>query len=160
MELAVFAIGRLKQSAENELAALYAARLQAAAPALGLQFSGVREAAESRAQTAQARKKEEFAALEAQLKPNSLLILLDERGKNLTSRRFAAQLGQWRDEGQPSLMLALGGPDGFSDAARARADMLLSFGQMTWPHRLARVMLSEQLYRAVMILSGHPYHRD
>jgi len=160
MEISVFATGRLKKGAEAELADLYAGRFKAAAPALGLQFSGVREAAESRAAAAEARKAEEYAPLIRGLKPGGALLLLDERGENLSSRRFAAQLAAWRDEGRPQLLLALGGPDGFGDEARARADKILSFGVMTWPHRLARIMLLEQLYRAATILSGHPYHRD
>lgn len=160
MEVSVFAIGRMKKGAEADLAGLYAARFKAAAKALGLQFGGVREITESGKPTAEQRKKEEFAACAAQLKAGGLLVLLDERGKNISSRAFAENLRQWRDAGQASLLLALGGPDGFAEEARQRADFLLSFGAMTWPHRLARIMLTEQLYRAAMILSGHPYHRD
>jgi len=160
MDIAVFATGRLKKGAEAELAALYAGRFKAAAPALGLSFGGVAAAAESRAGAAEQRKAEEYAPLLRHLKPGGALILLDERGENLSSRAFAGLIGNWRDEGRPHLLLAVGGPDGFADAARARADKILSFGAMTWPHRLARIMLLEQLYRAATILAGHPYHRD
>lgn len=86
-------------------------------------------------------------------------ILLDERGKSLDSATFAAQIARWRDDGVRELRFAIGAADGFDDAARARADLLIAFGPMTWPHMMARAMLAEQLWRAASILSGHPYHR-
>jgi 23S rRNA (pseudouridine1915-N3)-methyltransferase len=86
-------------------------------------------------------------------------ILLDERGDILSSEDFARVLGGWRDAGVRDMLFAIGGADGFSDADRQRADLLLSFGRMTWPHLMARAMLAEQLWRAASILSGHPYHR-
>jgi 23S rRNA (pseudouridine1915-N3)-methyltransferase len=87
-----------------------------------------------------------------------ILILLDSSGKQLSSEDFAAHIGRLRDSGAQSLILAIGPPDGWSPAARARADLLLSFGRITLPHELARVILAEQLYRALTILAGHPYH--
>jgi 23S rRNA (pseudouridine1915-N3)-methyltransferase len=86
------------------------------------------------------------------------LILLDSRGRQLTSEAFAAQIGRLRDRGTQTLVLAIGPADGWSDAARARAGLLLSFGSITLPHQLARVVLAEQIYRALTILAGHPYH--
>jgi 23S rRNA (pseudouridine1915-N3)-methyltransferase len=86
------------------------------------------------------------------------LILLDSRGKLLSSREFADWIGRQRDSGAQHLIFAIGPADGWSAAARERADLLLSFGPMTFPHELARVMLAEQLYRAFTILAGHPYH--
>jgi 23S rRNA (pseudouridine1915-N3)-methyltransferase len=86
------------------------------------------------------------------------LILLDSKGKQLSSEEFAAHLGRLRDAGTQSLVLAIGPPDGWSAAARARAGLILSFGPITLPHELARVVLAEQLYRALTILAGHPYH--
>ena len=87
-------------------------------------------------------------------------VLLDERGKRMTSEEFAALLGQWRDEGVREARFVIGAADGHGDAARAEADLLLAFGEMTWPHLLARAMLAEQLWRATSILAGHPYHRS
>jgi 23S rRNA (pseudouridine1915-N3)-methyltransferase len=87
-------------------------------------------------------------------------VLLDERGKALSSEKLAATLGRWRDEGVREVRFVLGGADGHSDAERAGADLLLAMGAMTWPHLLARAMLLEQLYRATTILAGHPYHRS
>jgi 23S rRNA (pseudouridine1915-N3)-methyltransferase len=89
-----------------------------------------------------------------------VLILLDSRGKQLTSDAFAAHLGRLRDSGAQSLILAIGPADGWSAAARARARLVLSFGAITLPHELARVVLAEQIYRALTILAGHPYHSD
>ena len=88
------------------------------------------------------------------------LILLDERGKNLSSEDFADKIGALRDGGRAALVIAIGGPDGHDPAlARRRPTLVLSFGALTWPHQLVRMMLAEQLYRAATILSGHPYHR-
>ena len=86
-------------------------------------------------------------------------ILLDERGRDMGSAEFAAQIGRWRDDGFRELRFAIGAADGFDDAQRAEADLLIAFGRMTWPHMLARVMLAEQLWRAASILANHPYHR-
>ena len=86
-------------------------------------------------------------------------ILLDSRGQQYTSDEFAAQLGRVRDEGVQRLVLSIGPADGWSPAARQRANLLFSFGRMTLPHQLARVVLAEQVYRALTILAGHPYHR-
>ncbi|UAK24559.1 23S rRNA (pseudouridine(1915)-N(3))-methyltransferase RlmH [Sphingomonas nostoxanthinifaciens] len=92
--------------------------------------------------------------------PATTLILLDEKGASLGSTAFAERLGRWRDDGVREARFMIGAADGFDDAARAQADMLLSFGAMTWPHMLARAMLAEQLWRATSILAGHPYHRE
>lgn len=87
-------------------------------------------------------------------------VLLDERGRNLSSEEFAAILGDWRDSGIREARFVLGAADGHSADERSDADLLLSFGKATWPHLLARAMLLEQLYRASTILAGHPYHRS
>jgi 23S rRNA (pseudouridine1915-N3)-methyltransferase len=85
-------------------------------------------------------------------------ILLDSRGQQYTSDEFATQLGRIRDGGIQRLVLAIGPADGWSQAARQRANLLFSLGRMTLPHQLARVVLAEQVYRALTILAGHPYH--
>jgi len=86
-------------------------------------------------------------------------VLLDERGRQLTSEEFAALLGRWRDDGVREARFLIGAADGHGDAMRGRADLLIAFGAMTWPHLMARAMLAEQLWRATSILAGHPYHR-
>jgi 23S rRNA (pseudouridine1915-N3)-methyltransferase len=97
--------------------------------------------------------------LPASLSP-SREVLLDERGRQLSSEEFAALLGRWRDEGVRETRFLIGAADGHGEAARGKADLLLAFGGMTWPHLLARAMLAEQLWRATSILAGHPYHRS
>ena len=88
------------------------------------------------------------------------VVMLDETGEMLGSRVFADRLGKWRDEGVRETRFLIGAADGFDDAERANADLLLSFGRATWPHLLARAMLAEQLWRATSILANHPYHRE
>ena len=85
--------------------------------------------------------------------------MLDERGKLEGSVSFANRVGHWRDTGVQDLTFIIGGADGLDAEFRDSADHLMAFGPMTWPHMLVRVLLAEQLYRAVSILSGHPYHR-
>ncbi|MBX9795300.1 23S rRNA (pseudouridine(1915)-N(3))-methyltransferase RlmH [Sphingomonas sp.] len=87
-------------------------------------------------------------------------VLLDETGMLLSSMALAEQIGRWRDDGVREARFMIGAADGFSDAERAGADLLLSFGRATWPHLMARAMLAEQLYRATSILANHPYHRE
>lgn len=94
------------------------------------------------------------------LVPGTKRVLLDETGAMLGSKAFAEQLGRWRDDGVREARFLIGAADGFSDAERAEADLLISFGRLTWPHLLARAMLAEQLYRATSILANHPYHRE
>ena len=87
------------------------------------------------------------------------LVALDERGEDLTSIQLAVRLGKWRDTGTADVAFLVGGADGFDARIRERADLVLRLGRLTWPHMMVRAMLAEQLYRAQMILSGHPYHR-
>jgi len=87
-----------------------------------------------------------------------VLVLLDGRGRQFTSEEFAELLRDQQDRGTQNLYFAIGPADGFSDQARASADLILSFGKMTLAHELARVVLLEQIYRAFTILKGHPYH--
>ncbi|KZE11533.1 MULTISPECIES: 23S rRNA (pseudouridine(1915)-N(3))-methyltransferase RlmH [Sphingomonas] len=92
--------------------------------------------------------------------PGTRIVMLDEKGRDLPSMAFATQLGRWRDDGVRETRFLLGAADGFDDAQREAADLLLAFGRATWPHLMARAMLAEQLWRATSILAGHPYHRE
>jgi 23S rRNA (pseudouridine1915-N3)-methyltransferase len=100
----------------------------------------------------------ENAILLEQCSPASFVIALDSRGIAQTSEAFAARLAQIAEQGRPIVFL-IGGSDGLTDAVRKRANLLISFGQLTWPHMLARAMLLEQLYRVHTIHVGHPYHK-
>ena len=159
MQIALHAVGRLKSGPERELADRYLDRARKAGPAIGIGGVTVREIVESRAAQVAARKDEEAAALLADLPHGALLIALDERGDLPTSERFAALVGEARDRGTPSAVLLIGGPDGHGPAVLSRAGHRISFGRLTWPHQLVRILAAEQVYRAVTILSGHPYHR-
>lgn len=94
------------------------------------------------------------------VEPQTRLVMLDETGEQLGSVAFADRLGRWRDDGVREVRFMIGAADGFGDADRAGADLLLSYGRATWPHLMARAMLAEQLWRATSILANHPYHRE
>lgn len=155
----VAAVGRLKAGPESALVEDYLDRAGKAGRSLGLSFDA-REYPEDRSAGAAVRKEREAAMMIAGLPPRARLVALDEHGRALDSQAFAALLARWRDSGVEDATFAIGGPDGLGPPVLARAELRLAFGAMTWPHRLVRAMLAEQLYRAVTILSGHPYHRD
>lgn len=160
MRIAVAAVGRMKSGPERELADRYFARFARTCPAAGLGFGGIDETAESRARGAGERRREEARRVLSRLPDGALLIALDEEGDLVTSQAFAALLGSRRDEGRRDAVLAIGGADGHGEELLARADRKLSFGRLTYPHQIVRVLVAEQLYRATTILTGHPYHRD
>jgi 23S rRNA (pseudouridine1915-N3)-methyltransferase len=87
------------------------------------------------------------------------IIALDENGKSMSSEEFAAQIVKWQEQGASNLVFMIGGAAGHGSSVKERADLLLSLGKMTWPHMMVRAMLSEQLYRAHTIITGHPYHK-
>jgi len=159
MKVSVHAVGRMKAGPDKELADRYFGRFSKSGPAIGLEFAGISEFPESRAQSAAQRRADESERLRAQLAPGSALFLLDERGRNLSSEDFSQRIAELRDGGCRGLTIAIGGPDGHDASLRESAEQVLSFGAQTWPHQMVRIMLGEQLYRAATILSGHPYHR-
>lgn len=148
------AVGRLSRSPEVDLVKLYTDRATAAGRALGL---GPVEVVE-----VDSRKPGKAAEAEA-LAPHladAHVIACDEHGTARASRAFAAEIARLRDDGVRRLVFVIGGADGLDPALLAAAQGKLAFGPQTWPHALARAMLAEQIYRAVTILSGSPYHRD
>ncbi len=159
MKIKIAAIGRLKAGPERDIAERLKSRADAAGRKIGLSFDS-REFTESRGSSSTVRKDQEAAELAGVLSPKSVLVALDEHGRVLDSRAFAERLGKWRDAGKEEIVFAIGGADGHGQAILDRAELTLAFGAMTWPHQMVRLMLWEQLYRAVTILSGHPYHRD
>ena len=151
-------VGRVKAGPEGDLVTRYQMRANLAGRGAGLGFE-IREIDESRARRAEDRKAEEAKAILAALPSGARLLALDETGQAITSAAFAALVGSARDDGLEALALVLGGPDGLDLSLRRAAHKVLAFGAMTWPHQLARIMASEQCYRALTILTGHPYHR-
>ena len=160
MRLIVAAIGRLKAGAERELAERYRDRVAKAGRAVGLRDIEIVEIRESRAPEVARRILEESIALANIVPERAAVVALDSGGDNLDSGAIAGALRSWRDAGRPAAVLVIGGADGLGAELKRRADLTLAFGAATWPHQLVRIMLLEQLYRAVTILSGHPYHRE
>ncbi len=158
MRLAVLAIGRLKDGPERDLCLRYQERSLAMARALGFSGPDMAELPESRARRADDRKHEEALALATKMSTGGLIVL-DERAKAITSEAFAACLSAARDRGQSAMHFVIGGADGLEPELMARAERGISFGSMTLPHQLVRVLVLEQIYRAMTICAGHPYHR-
>lgn len=159
MRLIVAAIGRLKAGPERELAERFRDRVAKAGRAVGLRDIEIVEIRESKAADVARRVLEESIALANIIPERAVLVALDETGENLDSGSFTGVLRSWRDAGRPAAVFCIGGADGLGEDVRRRADLKLAFGTATWPHQLVRIMLLEQLYRAVTILAGHPYHR-
>ena len=159
MRLIVAAIGRLKAGPERELAERYRDRVAKAGRAVGLRDIEIVEIRESRAQEVARRVLEESIALANIIPDRAVVVALDEKGESLDSGSLTGTLRGWRDASRPAAVFCIGGADGLGAEVRQRADLTLAFGAATWPHQLARIMLLEQLYRAVTILAGHPYHR-
>ena len=159
MRIIVAAVGRLKQGPETELSARYRKRAAQTGRQLGLRDVEVIEIRESRVGDAGKRMIEESIALANIIPENAAVVVLDSRGESLDSSALAAQLGKWRENGQPAAVFLIGGADGLAANLGEKASLRLSFGKATWPHQLVRVMLLEQIYRATTILTGHPYHR-
>lgn len=158
MRLTIAAVGRLKAGPEQSLIDDYLGRAQSAGRSLGFSAVAVHEVDDRKARSPDAQAERLLAAVP----PGGQALVLDERGETTTSPKFAHRLAQWRDGGCPALVLMIGGADGHGSALRQAHPPMpsLSFGPMVWPHMLARVMLAEQLYRAVSILAGSPYHRS
>jgi 23S rRNA (pseudouridine1915-N3)-methyltransferase len=154
VKISIAAIGRLPRSPETTLVKTYVERAGAAGRALGLGPVDIIEV--------ESRKLGKAAEAEA-LRPHladAHVIACDEHGQARPSRAFAQEIATLRDRGVRRLVFLVGGADGLDPELLARANGRLAFGPQTWPHALARVMLSEQVYRAVTILAGSPYHRD
>lgn len=151
-------VGRMKAGPERELFERYWTRATPMAKQLGFGALDVVELRESQQGFADARKADEPAQLLAKVSDGAALIALDERGKAITTPQFSLKLETFKDAGKP-VALIIGGPDGLDGSIRRRADLVISFGAMTMPHQLVRVLAAEQLYRAMTVLSGHPYHR-
>ena len=156
MRVRIAAVGRMAaRSPEAALVEDYLSRFTQTGRALGLGPAAVAEVEDRRG----GGKPAEAALLSRQVPDGAAIIALDERGRTLSSPDFAAALARFRDQGRPEAVCLIGGADGLDPALRDRADLVLSFGAMVWPHMLVRVMLAEQLYRAATILAGGPYHR-
>jgi 23S rRNA (pseudouridine1915-N3)-methyltransferase len=160
MRVILLAVGRMKTGPERELVQRYLKRAEQAGRQIGLRGVEIIEIKESRAPDAGKRMIEESIALANVIPDAAVLVILDERGESLSSSDFAGHVRRWRDSGVPAAVFVIGGPDGLAQSLRDKAKLKLAFGAATWPHQMVRIMLLEQVYRAITILSGHPYHRD
>ncbi len=155
MKLTIAAVGRMKSGAEKSLTDDYLKRAGKAGRPLALGPVELIEIDERKARDQHT----QSARLLDTIPPGATAIALDERGDALTSGEFAKLIARERDGGAPSIVFLIGGADGHDDSVRSATGYRLSFGPMVWPHMLARVMLAEQMYRAISILAGTPYHR-
>ncbi|TNE37171.1 MAG: 23S rRNA (pseudouridine(1915)-N(3))-methyltransferase RlmH [Alphaproteobacteria bacterium] len=160
MKITLLAVGRGKNSPEQDLMARYFERFNALGASLGLGPISLIEVEEKRPIKGPERQRREAELLEKALPVGALRVALDERGKTPTSVEFADLLKRARDTGTPDLVFMIGGAYGFDREFLAAAQQKISFGKMTYPHMLVRALLAEQVYRAATILSGHPYHKD
>lgn len=156
MRLLIAAVGRLRDGPEAALTADYVARAASAGRQIGFKSVEIVEVEGKPPGDMRA----EASALHRATPDDARKILCDERGGEWTSRQLAEKLARWRDDGQTCTTFWIGGADGTSQSIKDNADEKLAFGRQTWPHKLVRVMLAEQVYRALMILCGTPYHRD
>ena len=159
MRIVIAAVGRLKQGPERDLAERYRKRAADAGRSVGLQGFDIIEIRESRADNVERRMLEESIAIATVIPERAVAVILDQRGESLSSASFAGHLQAWRTENRSAAVFIIGAADGLAPSLRDKANLAVAFGAATWPHQLVRVMLLEQLYRAVTILSGHPYHR-
>ncbi len=148
-------MGRMKSGPERALVEDYTTRFDRTGRALGLGPLTITEVDDRKGGGMAA----EAALLDRAIPDGAVICAMDERGREMSSPNFANMLAGWRDQGRAEVAFVIGGADGIDPALRSRADAMLSFGPMVWPHMLVRAMLSEQLYRAASILAGAPYHR-
>ena len=156
MRILIAAVGRIRDCPEAELASDYLKRAALGSRALGFKSVELTEVESKPMGDARA----EAAALFKATPDGARTILLDERGAEWSSRQLAEKLARWRDDGVACATFWIGGADGVAQSVKDQAAEKLAFGRQTWPHRLVRAMICEQIYRAVTILSGNPYHRD
>jgi len=159
MRLTVLAVGFTRGTSEGALVDDFVHRAGQMGRNMGFPSVAVEEISISKARDLKTRMTEEAAKLAARVPDGAHVILLDAKGKGMTSEDFADMLGALRDAGTKDLCFVIGGPDGLAPLPGKKAGRSLAFGPQIWPHLLVRAMLAEQIYRALTILAGHPYHR-
>ena len=162
MKLTLCAVGKLGATPENTMVRDYIARASQTGRSLGVGPAELVEveAKKGKSLTSPQLKAAEAEAIRAALTEGGVVVTCDERGELLSSREIAARLEKFKDRGERRVAFVIGGADGLDPELRKTAAFSLAFGPQTWPHALVRVMLAEQMYRAVTILAGLPYHRD
>jgi 23S rRNA (pseudouridine1915-N3)-methyltransferase len=159
MRLHILAVGQARGTPEGALVDDYLGRARNLGKQLGFISVAMEEVAVSRLREVRARVAEEGQKLAARVPEGAHVILLDARGKGMTSEAFAEMLAAMRDAGARDLVFMIGGPDGLDPGPAVKPGRSLAFGSQIWPHLLVRAMLAEQIYRAAAIIGNHPYHR-
>lgn len=159
MRLTVLSVGNARGTPEGALTEDFIGRARASGRNLGFTALTLEELAVSKLREPKARIADEGERLARRIPDGAHVILLDARGKGMTSEDFAEMLASLRDAGARDLAFLIGGPDGLDPGPAVKAGRSIAFGPQTWPHLMVRAMLSEQIYRALTILAGHPYHR-
>jgi 23S rRNA (pseudouridine1915-N3)-methyltransferase len=159
MRLHILAVGNARGTNEAPLCEDFVGRAQNMGRRLGFSAITVTEVAVSKARETKKRMEEEAERLAARVPDGAHVVLLDAKGRGMTSEDFAEMLGALRDAGTRDFVFVIGGPDGLGGLPGIKSGRSLAFGPQTWPHLLVRSMLAEQIYRAMTILAGHPYHR-
>lgn len=160
MQLTIVAVGRLKSGPERELIERYRGLLGGLGRSRRFKPLNIIELSEGRAQQPELRQQDEGQRLLAASSEAGLRVVLDERGTQMTSRQLSDFLASERDSGTREIAFLIGGADGHADTVKAKAEKMMGLSRLTLPHGLARILLAEQLYRAMTILAGHPYHRS
>ena len=159
MRVSVIAVGRGRDGPDQAWMREYTERFDGLARNLGISALQIVEVEEKRPLKGAERKRREAELIEKSIPEGAHIVILDESGKQLSSRDFAGRIQQLRDDGIRDLVFVIGGADGLDQSIRQRAGLTLAFGKQTWPHMMVRLMLAEQLYRSLTILAGHPYHK-
>ena len=159
MRLLILAVGHARGTPEGTLSDDFIGRAKAMGRQLGFSAVAIEEIAVSKQREAKTRIAEEGEKLARRIPDGAHVICMDARGKGMTSEAFAEMLAAMRDAGARDMVFLIGGPDGLDPGPSVKPGRSLAFGPQTWPHLMVRAMLSEQVYRALTILAGHPYHR-
>jgi 23S rRNA (pseudouridine1915-N3)-methyltransferase len=160
MRLHMLAVGNARGTNEAPLVEDFIGRAQNMGRRMGFTAVTVTEVPVSKVRETKKRMDEEAERLAARVPEGAHIVLLDAKGKGMTSTDFAEMLGALRDAGTKDFVFIIGGPDGLGALSKIKSGRSLAFGPQTWPHLLVRAMLAEQIYRAMTILAGHPYHRE
>jgi 23S rRNA (pseudouridine1915-N3)-methyltransferase len=159
MRLLILCVGHARGTSEGALVDDFITRAKNMGRGMGIPDIAVEEVAVSKIRETPKRMQDEAERLAARIPAGAQVILLDAKGKGMASTDFAEMIGALRDVGTKHLVFVIGGPDGLGKLPGIKPGRSLAFGPQIWPHLLVRAMLSEQVYRALTILAGHPYHR-
>ena len=159
MKLKVISIGQLKNNPILEIQKDYESRILNLSKSVGIKNLEIKELPISKKSSIKERQKEEAKIISQHIKQDNLNVFLDGKGENINSVDISQIISKSSFDGK-DLVFFIGGPDGFDEKIIKVANKIISFGKVTWPHKLIRIMLLEQLYRGITILNNHPYHRN